>query len=256
MSLGSVNGRHAIAGCVLAVVGAWSGWARADAADTNTAAPFGQPASGDRVYVHGLFDELEGRFGGGSDASFRWDGEAWVGTDSNRLWFKSEGFAAHGRVDDGDHELLYARAISSYFDLQTGVRYDLDSAAGRGWAAVGVEGLAPYFFRLSATLYASDAAHFAAKVVVSYEALLTQRLIVEPLVELNAYTRSDPRRDVASGLSDLDAGLRLRYEISRKFAPYLGVVYERTYGPALAGIAADSSRGPDWRLTVGVRTWF
>ena len=236
--------------------------AHAEGGDASAAAPFGQPVADDRVYVHGLLDEFEGRFGGGPDPSFRWDGEVWAGTDTNRLWLKSEGFVQNGLVRDGDHELLYARPISTYFDFQAGVRYDLDSAASRGWAAVGIEGLAPYFFQFSATLYASDAGHFAGKVVLSYEELLTQRLIMEPLIELNAYTRADPARNVASGLSDLDAGLRVRYEISRKFAPYLGVVYERAYGPNMPygpgfpGVAAEAGRASDWRFALGIRAWF
>jgi copper resistance protein B len=238
---------------VLAAVLLASTRAGAGGGDMSAAAPFGEPVDDDRVFVHALLDEFEGRFGS-ADIPFRWDGEAWLGTDTDRLWLKSEGFAVDGRLQDGEHELLYARAISSYFDLQAGIRYDLDSAAGRGWAAVGVEGLAPYFFHFSATLYASDAGHFAGKLLVSYEELLTQRLILEPLVELNAYTRPDPARDVGAGLSDLDGGLRLRYEISRKFAPYLGVVYQRAYGPS----AADSltGRGGDWRLALGIRAWF
>lgn len=232
-----------------------SALARADAGDSSAAAPFGPPAADDQLYVHGLLDEFEGRFGG-ADAAFRWEGEAWVGTDTNRLWLKSEGFEVNGRVEDGDHELLYARPVSTYFDVQAGVRYDLDSAAGRGWAAVGVEGLAPYFFQLSATLYASDSGHCASRLLVSYEELLTQRLILEPLAELNLYTRPDRARDVGAGLSDLDTGLRLRYEVSRKFAPYFGVVYERTYGPGASPSATDTLRSiTGWRFALGIRAW-
>jgi copper resistance protein B len=222
--------------------------------DPNEASPFGTAMNDDRIYAHALFDELEGRFGT-PDIPLRWDGEAWVGTDTNRLWMKSEGIALDGQVQDGDQELLYDRPISTYFDLQSGVRYDLDSLASRGWAALGVEGLAPYFFELSATLYASDAGHFAAKIQASYDELLTQRLILQPLVELNAYTRPDPARDVGAGLSDLDAGLRLRYEISRKFAPYIGVVYQRTYGPGPRSDPFDTGPGGAWRFAAGIRAW-
>lgn len=209
----------------------------------------------DRIYSHVLFDELEGRFD--SADSFRWDGEAWIGTDINRLWIKSEGFAVPEGTKDGDQELLYDRPISPFFDLQGGVRYDVDSLAGRGWAALGIEGLAPYLFELSATLYASDAGHFAAKLQASYDELLTQRLILQPLVEINAYTRPDPARDVGAGFSDIDAGLRLRYEISRKFAPYLGVTYQRAYGSGNRGAAHAFDAGPHdaWRLAIGARTW-
>jgi copper resistance protein B len=219
--------------------------------DSSPASPFGMAMHDERIYGHALFDELEGRFGG-SDIPFRWDGQAWVGTDTNRLWIKTEGFAVHGVAQDGQNELLYDRPISPYFDLQAGVRYDLDSLAGRGWAAIGFEGLAPQFFQVSATLYASDAGHFAAKLVGSYDESLTQRLILQPLVELNFYTRADPARDVSAGLSDFDVGLRLRYEISRKFAPYVGAVYQRTNAAPPASSASETAV---WRFAAGVRAW-
>ena len=225
----------------------------AHAQEVDAAAPFGSPVDDDRVYGHALLDELEGRFGGGADPELRWEAEAWVGTDTNRLWFKSEAQAQDGRVRDGDQELLYARPVSAYFDLQAGVRYDLDLAPGRGWAALGVEGLTPYFFNVSVTAYASDGGHFAARAEASRDLLLTQRLILQPAVELNAYTRADPARDVGAGISKLEAGLRLRYEISRKFAPYAGVVYERVSGP---DPAEGYGSGGTWRLTAGVRAWW
>lgn len=219
-------------------------------ADANAAAPFGAPIEDQRLYAHALLDQFEGRFGGGNN-ELRWDGEAWVGTDSNRLWLKSEGLDAAGKTEDGQQQVLYSRPISTYFDLQAGLRYDLDSGSGRGWAALGVEGLAPFFFKLSATAYASDEGHYAAEVMVSYEQLLTQRFIVEPEVELNAYTRADPARGLGAGLCDLDAGLRLRYEFSRKVAPYLGLVYERkSGGSSLAGERIDAVR-----LAIGLRAW-
>jgi len=224
--------------------------ASAATAAATEAAPFGPPVEDNMLYAHALLDELEGLFGGGQDPALRWEGAAWAGTDSGRLWFKSEGQMVNGRVEGGDQELLYSHPVSEFFDLQAGVRYDLDSGPGRGWGAIGVEGLAPYLFQVATTLYASDGGHFAARTRFSRELLLTQRLILTPSVELNAYTRQDPRRDVASGVSDIEAGLRLRYEISRKFAPYAGVVYERLRGTDAAG----SSSG--WRAAVGVRAWY
>ncbi len=237
-----------------------AGLAHAQANDASAAAPFGSPVEDERVFVHGLLNELEGRFGG-ADAAFRWDGEGWAGTDANRLWVKTEGTVVNGLTEGGQHELLYDRPVSPFWDLQAGLRYDVDSFASRGWGAVGIEGLAPQFFEFSATLYASDAGHFAAKIVGTYEVMITQRLFLEPQVELNAYTKPDPARAVASGLSDVDTGLRLRYEFSRKFAPYLGVVYERAYGPPPApsgqGTAViGQSRSGDWRFALGVRAWF
>jgi len=226
----------------------------AAAAGSSATSPFGQAMRDDRAYAHALFDELEGRLG--SMDLFRWDAEGWFGTNDDRLWLKSEGIARSGSVDDGDQELLYDRPVSPYFDLQGGLRYDLDSLAGRGWAALGIQGLAPGFFNVSATLYASDAGHYAAKLQASYDALLTQRLILQPLLEVNAYTRADLARDVGPGVSDLDTGLRLRYEITRKCAPYVGVTYRRISGP-VSGTrqTLNTSLGTGWHATLGVRAW-
>ena len=129
----------------------------------NGAAPYGNPIRDTRVYIHGLFTQLEGR-SSGDGSYFRWDGEAWAGDDYNRVWFKSEGrYNADNRAQmtDGDHELLYDRPVSRYFDVQAGVRLDLDSGTTRTWAALGIQGLAIDFWNVEATVYASDAGHFA-----------------------------------------------------------------------------------------------
>jgi copper resistance protein B len=208
------------------------------------------PVGDQQVYAHVLFDEFEGRFA--STDRLRWDGEGWVGTDTQRLWIKSEGFAGQGSVADGQHEVLYDRPISSFFDLQAGLRYDWDSHPGRGWVAAGVEGLAPYFLKVSATLYASDGGHFAARITAAYEMLLTDRLILEPQIELNGYTRADPERQVESGVG-VDAGLRLRYEITRKLAPYAGLTYEHPIAPT--GSAAQGEHGSLLSFALGLRAW-
>lgn len=228
--------------------------ARLVGGDPNDPAPFGMPMEDQRLYVHGLLDELEGRLG--AEDSFRWEGEGWAGGDFNRLWLKSEGEVARGQVSDGEQELYYDRPVTPYFDLQVGGRYDLDALRGRGWGAIGVEGFAPYFANVSATLYASDGNHYAAKLEAFDEIRFTQRLILEPQAELNLYTRDDPARRVGSGPSDLDAGLRLRYEISRKLAPYVGVTYERMFARTADDVRAAGERGEDLRLTLGVRSWF
>jgi copper resistance protein B len=119
---------------------------------------YGEPPVMDNtIFYHLLFDQLEGRTNG-PDNEFRWDGEGWIGTDMNKLWFKSEGFVEHGRMTDGDQEALYDRPIPylRYFDFQAGVRYDLDSDPGRTWGAIGIEGLAPHFFEFAPTFYFSN----------------------------------------------------------------------------------------------------
>ncbi|MEO8812792.1 MAG: copper resistance protein B [Caulobacteraceae bacterium] len=251
--------RTALAGAALAMMlcASTPAPARDMAGGATEAAPFGSPVDDRRVFVHGVFDRFEGRLGGGGGNAFRWEGEAWAGTDFNRLWLKSEGEAdGAGQVSDGQQEAFYDRPISTYFDVQLGARYDLDSRPGRGWAAVGVEGLAPYFVHVSATAYASAGGHYAAKVMVSYDQLLTNRLILEPEAEVNLYTRDDPARRVGAGVSDLDAGLRLRYEIARKFAPYVGVTWEKKFGVTADLVRAAGERSGDVRFTAGVRAWF
>lgn len=203
---------------------------------------------GEQTYAHALLDQFEGRLGAGG-GNFRWDGQGWIGGDYDKLWLKSEGLVqGNGRVTDGDHEVLYDRAISTYWDLQAGLRSDLDSLATRNWAAIGVQGLAPLFFEVSATGYVSDSGHLAAKFQASYDLLLTQRLILQPEIEVNLYSRADPARQIGAGLSDIDAGLRLRYELTRKIAPYLGVTYAGRFG--------GTETQDDVRFVIGIRSWF
>ena len=223
-------------------------------AEPTEAAPFGAPVDDQHVWFHAMLDQFEGRFG--SENSLRWDGEAWTGTDTHRLWLKSEGELTKSKLEDGQQEAYYSTPLSTYFDLQVGGRYDLDDRSGRGWGAVGVEGLAPLFFRVAATAYASDEGHFAAKFAGNYDLLITQRLILQPMAEVNIYTKSDARRGVGSGLSDLDIGLRLRYEIDRKFAPYVGVTYEKKFGQTGKFAAASGGNTDALRVAVGVRAWY
>src|SRR5512133_2853814 len=121
------------------------------------------------IYAHGILNQLEGRFG--DTSSFRWSGEAWVGTDEDKIWLRTEGRLSNNELDDGIHELFYSRAISTYFNALIGARYDLDSLPRRGWGAFGIEGLAPQFFRVGLTGYVSGDGHFGAKVEGSYDLL-------------------------------------------------------------------------------------
>ncbi len=240
----------------LAAVALAGGAARAQTmtVDPNSAAPYGPPVADEHVWVHGMLDQFEGRLAGG-DSGLRWDGEAWAGPDEWRVRLKSEGEVANGKVSDGQTEAYFDKPISTYFDVQVGGRYDLDSGPGRGWGAIGIEGLAPGFFKVAATAYAGDHG-FAGKAMVSYDQLLTNRLVLQPEAEINLYSQGDPARKLGSGLSDLDAGLRLRYEITRKFAPYVGVTWERKFGLTAELVRAGGERASDVRLTLGAAAWF
>jgi copper resistance protein B len=206
-------------------------------------------------FGHVLLEQFEDRTSGG-EHSFRYDGQGWYGTDTDKLWVKSEGLVSErGRFEDGQHEILYDRAISTFFDLQGGVRLDLDDGPTRAWAAIGIQGLLPYFFDVEATAYFSDQGA-AARLKASYDLLLTQRLILQPQAELNFYSDSDRERGTGSGLSDIDAGIRLRYELSRKFAPYIGVTYRAPIGQAANFARQDRESTGDVRFAFGVRAWF
>jgi copper resistance protein B len=207
------------------------------------------------VFAHALFDQLEGRFNR-ANPEFRWDGQGWIGTDYDKLWIKSEGTLGNGALTDGQQQFLYDRAVTTYFDLQGGLRSDLDSRPTRNWAAFGIQGLAPYFFDLELTGYVSGEGHLAAKLVASYDLLLTQRLILQPQMELNLYSKADPARLTGAGFSDIDTGLRLRYEITRNFAPYLGVVYEGKFGQTANFARQAGESTGDFRFVLGARVWF
>ncbi len=207
---------------------------------------------GDAIFAHALLDQAEGRLGD----RFRWDGQGWIGGDYDKLWVKSEGLASRGKVEDGQHEVLYDRAITAFFDAQAGMRADLDSRASREWGAFGVQGLAPYFLDVEATGYIGDGGRTAARFRLSYDLLLTRHLILQPEAELDLYGSGDPARHIGAGLSDIDAGLRLRYEISRKLAPYAGISYRGAFGGTADYARRDGESTGDLRFVVGLRAWY
>lgn len=211
-----------------------------------------QPVENDQSFGYAILKQNELRVG--SPTSYRWEGEGWYGGDLNRLWVKSEGSVdtSSGTTDEAEVQGLYSRAVSAFFNLQGGVRYDFDPTS-RGWAALGVEGLAPLNWEIGAFVFASSGGHLGARLEGDYDLYLTQRLVLQPQFELNAYSRPDPAARIGTGLTDADFGLRLRYELRREIAPYIGVTYEAKYG-ATADIAraAGLSAG-EARFVAGIR---
>lgn len=185
-----------------------------------------------------------------------WEGTGWIGTDLNRLWLRSGGEQVGGRLEDADVEALYGRAITPWWDLVAGIRHDFKPGASQDFAAVGVQGLAPYQFEAQATGYVGPSGQTAARFELAYDTLLTNRLILQPLIEANLYGQSDARRGLGSGLSTVEAGLRLRYEIRREFAPYLGVVHARAFGDTADFLRAEGQAVDDTRWVLGLRLWF
>ena len=202
-----------------------------------------------------LFDRLEA-WNADEGTGMEWEGQAWIGSDLNRLWLRSEGERIDGRTEAADLEVLYGRSIARWWDLVAGVRHDFKPGASQDFAAIGVMGLAPYKFEVAATAYIGESGQTAARAEIEYETLLTNRLILQPLVEINLYGQNDPRRGIGSGLSTVEAGLRLRYEFTRKFAPYIGVVHERAFGRTADFRRDEGEDTSDTRFVAGLRIWF
>lgn len=212
-----------------------------------------QPVENNRSFGYARLNQNELRTGNGV-STYRWEGEGWYGGNLNRAWFKSEGNVNTdtGAVDEAETQVLYSRAISRYFDVQAGGRYDFGPVPSRGWAAFGVQGLAPLFFDLGVHGFVSTGGNYSARVEGSYDLLITQRLILQPQFEVNFYSKAEPRRGIGAGLSDLDSGLRLRYEIRRQLAPYVGITYEKRYGQTAEFARALGERTEDFRFVVGI----
>ena len=186
---------------------------------------------------------------------YRWDGEAWFGGDINRLWLKSEGEGS-GTLGQAEVQALWSHALDAYWNFQLGVRQDIRPRPGRSYAVIGVEGLAPYWFEVDANIFLSNKGDLSARIEAYYDQRLTQRLILQPRVELDFAFSDDARIGVGSGLGTAEAGVRMRYELSRRFAPYVGVVHERRFGETgrLAAAAGESRR--ETRAVLGLRAWF
>ncbi|ANY19622.1 Copper resistance protein B precursor [Tsuneonella dongtanensis] len=202
-----------------------------------------------------MVERLEARVAKGHDA-YLWDVQGWYGGDIDKFVFKSEGEGEFGgAVEDAELQALWGHAIGPFFDLQTGVRLDVEPET-RSHFVVGVQGLAPYMWHLDAAAFLSDRGDFTARVEAEYDQKITQRLILQPRAELEISAQDIPERKVGAGLTKLETGLRLRYEIVREFAPYVGVEYEAKLGETadIARAAGEDAAG--WKFLVGLRAWF
>jgi len=202
-----------------------------------------------------LADKLEWQ--NGDDAStLAWDVSGWIGGDIDRLWLRSEGERSNGKTEDAEIQALWGHAISPWWDVVSGVRQDFKPGAPQTWAAFGLQGMALYNFEAEATAFLGENGQSAVRLEGDYDILLTNRLILQPTAELNVYGKNDPQRGLGSGLSNTEAGLRLRYEIRREFAPYIGVTWNRTYGNTASYAREEGEDRSEARLVLGVRLWF
>lgn len=185
-----------------------------------------------------------------------WEAGASYGGDIHRAVPKTEGDGEYGHLEKAEIQGLYSRAIGPYFNVQAGVRHDIRPRPQRSYATLGVEGVAPYWFEVGAFAFLSDKGDLSARLEGSYDLRLTQQLILEPRAELNAAAGDDRAIGLASGLTDLELGLRLRYAFTPEFAPYVGVNWERKLGETADLARAAGEARSDARLVVGLRAWF
>ncbi|NOU44628.1 MAG: copper resistance protein B [Methyloglobulus sp.] len=225
-------------------------------ADGHDFSGLSKPVMGDSHYLGSfIVDRLEG-VNARDDFSMTYDWQAWYGQDYNKLVVRAEDEIDQGTFKSSRNEVLWGHALTAYWDTQLGVRYDSGSGVDRAWGAFGVQGFAPYWIYVEATAYVGEQGRTAFRLETEYDVLFTQKLILQPRVEANFYSDSDPSRLVSSGLSNIEAGLRLRYEFKREFAPYIGIEWASTFGSAADIMRAKGNKADETRFVAGVHFWF
>ncbi|MFM8534814.1 MAG: copper resistance protein B [Acidimicrobiia bacterium] len=202
-----------------------------------------------------LFDQLEWQVVHGEQGQ-RWDSRSWIGGDVNRIWFRTEGDSVDGEIEAAEAQLLYGRSINRFWDVVAGVRFDARPTPSHTWLAVGVQGLAPQFIDVLATLYIGQNAHLGARLEFEHDLHVTQRIVLQPLVELSLSGSEDADRGIGKGLSTAEVGFRLRYEIRRELAPYAGVVWHRKLFGTGDFTRDSGGDAGGWHVVTGLRFWF
>ncbi len=210
----------------------------------------------DAIYWQFQVNQLEYRAGDGADV-VAWDANAWIGNDDHRLAFKSEGENPIGkRLEKAELQFLYRRPISTFFDLNAGIRHDLRPDPDRTYGVIGLQGLAKQFVETDANLFLSERGDLSARLEAEVDWRLTQRLILQPTAEINVAFSEDRRIHSGAGINTVEAGLRLKYEIRREFAPYVGLHYERKIGTTANFARGEGEDTDSLRLVAGVSFWF
>lgn len=201
-------------------------------------------------------DRLEAQIADGEDG-YVWEANGWIGGDIDRFWLKSEGEGEFGgALEEAEIQALWSHAIGPFFDLQTGIRYDIRPEPDRAHAVIGIQGLAPYFFEIDAAAFLSDQGDVTARFEAEYDQRLTQRLILQPRIEANFSAQDILEHGIGAGLSNIEAGLRLRFEIVPEFAPYIGVEWQRDFGDTADFTRAAGGDADRWVALAGIRFWF
>lgn len=203
-----------------------------------------------------LVEQSELRARDGHEA-IAWEAEAWYGGDYHKALLKTEGeYDLSGAFESAEAQLLYSRLIGHFWDAQVGLRYDFEPDPSRAYLVAGVAGLAPGGIELDAHGFVSEKGDLSARLEAEYDLLITQRLVLQPKAELDFAAQRERALGIGKGLSEVELGLRLRYEFAREFAPYVGVHWERKVGET-ARFAREDGEGTDHLfLVAGLRFWF
>jgi copper resistance protein B len=238
-----------------ALAALWLAWPLLAAAQHDHADPVEHAMLEDPLNKLVLLDRLETQNADGGTLQ-RWDLETWVGRSLTKVWIRTEGERQSGATARAELELLWGKSFARWWELVAGARSDFEPGPTQNWAAVGIRGTAPYRIDLEATAYLGDGGRAALRVKSHYELLVTNKLILQPLAELNWYAQRDAARGLGAGLASAEIGLRLRYEVKREVAPYVGLVAERKFGGTADFSRAAGHDPSDTRLVAGIRLRF
>lgn len=220
-------------------------------------APSNDDAQGHDAHGSAIFNmiRIEADFADVDGGLWTWDVDGWVGGDVERVWLRSQGEVKNGELDSAEAQAFYGWNVDPFWDVLLGFRQDFEPD-GETWLAGGIVGLAPYFFETEVTAFLSTGGDAALRFEQSFDLLITQRLIAEPHVELNLYAQDMPSRGIGAGFSDIEAGFQLRYEITRKIAPYIELVWERDLGETAGITRAAGADVEETTIRLGLRVWF
>lgn len=217
--------------------------------------PAASHSEDDPLLMMAKLDQFEVRSTEGNDPLVL-EGQAWLGYDLHKLWLKAEAERVDDRSEELELQALYSRALSAFWDVQAGVRKDFIPTPDRSWGVIGIQGLAPYKFEVDAALFVGESGRSAARFEAEYELLFTQRLILTPEIEINAFGQNDADTGNGSGLADVELGLRLRYDLRREIAPYIGVNWEKKYGNTADFVELSGGEIEDTQWVIGIRAWY
>lgn len=220
-----------------------------------TSSVFAGGMEDDPIVTKVMIDQLETRITDGDDPLVL-EGQAWIGKDLNKFVIKAEVEQVKGEIEELELQALYSRAVAPFWDFQIGVRQDQKPKPSRDWLVVGFQGLAPYWYEIDTALFFGESGQVGLRFEAEYEWMITQRLVLSPEVEINFHSKDDSATGTGSGLSDTQVGLRLRYEIKREFAPYIGINWNKKYGNTATFAKTAGEEVDDTQIVVGIRAWF